>query len=415
MLKRRFVLYIIVCFIVALIPISYVGYKAYQKHVEFNAFMSNALVLNRSIEEPVDHSSHDHAHEKVDSPSVVEVPNGEYVYDINGMPVFSKEILGQDVLDKAAWMLHGTMSASVEQQIKNLPDLSGYVAQRVVTPDGQVRSVLVPEEHQYKEGDAIHESEIMPVPAFIEAKLIEPPKKVIIWQDVEYPYPDEYYKIEDRFERELYIEKFGESLERSIPMEEVDKKIAAGEISLSELSKYARQSIEHEDKLLERANMLSPTPTGVSDTPPVKVRFLNDGPPQAGWERKLKSKHHSDSEESLPLDTETASFGSNVPRSPSSLSGKVESPPAQKSVKDIEKQLTPAGIETELSGELSTDPFDKAQQLIDQYGTAEGLRRLKEMDPEAARRFEQERRGAPSRDVPKGHTHPDGQSHDDSR
>ena len=80
----------------------------------------------------------------------------------------------------------------------------------------------------------------------------------------------------------------------------------------------------------------------------------------------------------------------------------------------IEKQLTPAEIEAELSQGLPTDPADKAQQLTDQYGREEGLRRLWEMAPETARQFERERRGAPSREVPSGHTHPDGQSHDDS-
>ena len=88
-------------------------------------------------------------------------------------------------------------------------------------------------------------------------------------------------------------------------------------------------------------------------------------------------------------------------------------------IADIEKQFTPElpiteSVEAKLSERLSPDRFDKAQQLIDEYGTAEGLRRLREMDPEAARQFERERRGAPSREVPSGHTHPDGQSHDDS-
>ena len=41
---------------------------------------------------------------------------------------------------------------------------------------------------------------------------------------------------------------------------------------------------------------------------------------------------------------------------------------------------TPVGV--------SPERFDKVQQLIDQYGTAEGLRRLRESDPEAARQFE---------------------------
>ena len=52
---------------------------------------------------------------------------------------------------------------------------------------------------------------------------------------------------------------------------------------------------------------------------------------------------------------------------------------------------------------------EEVKQFFDQYGTVEGLRRLREMDPEAVRQFERERRGAPSRDAPKGHTHSNGQ------
>lgn len=56
---------------------------------------------------------------------------------------------------------------------------------------------------------------------------------------------------------------------------------------------------------------------------------------------------------------------------------------------------------------LPKEQREQAQQLIDQYGTEEGLRRLREMDPEAARQFEsdksrpgQERRPPPAREVP---------------
>ena len=66
----------------------------------------------------------------------------------------------------------------------------------------------------------------------------------------------------------------------------------------------------------------------------------------------------------------------------------VKPTPSPQSMADIEKQLTPEGIEAKLSQGGSTDIFDKAQQLIDQYGTAEGLGRLRESDPEAARQFE---------------------------
>ena len=59
--------------------------------------------------------------------------------------------------------------------------------------------------------------------------------------------------------------------------------------------------------------------------------------------------------------------------------------------------LVPAG-----SGwnRLSPSQREQAKQLFDQHGTEEGLRRLRESDPEAARQFERERRPVPSRDVP---------------
>ena len=67
--------------------------------------------------------------------------------------------------------------------------------------------------------------------------------------------------------------------------------------------------------------------------------------------------------ETLPVDTEGI-------LSPSDLSRVGESIP--QSVTDLQKQLTPQGIESELTEGLSTNPADKAQQLIDQYGTEEG-------------------------------------------
>ena len=81
-------------------------------------------------------------------------------------------------------------------------------------------------------------------------------------------------------------------------------------------------------------------------------------------------------------------IGPDVPRSPSDLPDMVKPTPSPASVADTEKQLIPEGIEAELSEGLSPDLFDKAKQLIDQYGAEEGLRRFREMDPDAARRFE---------------------------
>ena len=67
---------------------------------------------------------------------------------------------------------------------------------------------------------------------------------------------------------------------------------------------------------------------------------------------------------------------------------------------ELEKQLAPEGIEAELTEGLSADRFDKVQQLIDEYGREEGLRRLRESDPDVARRFERRQRpAAPSADA----------------
>ena len=49
---------------------------------------------------------------------------------------------------------------------------------------------------------------------------------------------------------------------------------------------------------------------------------------------------------------------------------------------------------------LSSEQREQAQQLIDQYGSEEGLRRFREIDPEAAQQFDRERRPPPAREVP---------------
>ena len=59
---------------------------------------------------------------------------------------------------------------------------------------------------------------------------------------------------------------------------------------------------------------------------------------------------------------------------------------------------TPAaakGVEANGWEGLSPEQREQAKAFFDQYGTEEGLRRFREMDPEAARQFERERRESP--------------------
>ena len=89
--------------------------------------------------------------------------------------------------------------------------------------------------------------------------------------------------------------------------------------------------------------------------------------------------------------TDTAS---EAPVSASFLPEIVESMPSRRSETGStvsNKMPTPPPLES-IGEQLSLERFDKARQLIDEYGTEEGLRRFREMDPEEARQFERERR-----------------------
>ena len=62
---------------------------------------------------------------------------------------------------------------------------------------------------------------------------------------------------------------------------------------------------------------------------------------------------------------------------------------------------------------LSSEQRENVKQLFDEYGTEEGLRRLRTMDPEAARQFDRQRPAESPRDVPPNDGYSDGQSTDE--
>ena len=68
--------------------------------------------------------------------------------------------------------------------------------------------------------------------------------------------------------------------------------------------------------------------------------------------------------------------------------------------------MTAESVEFQPQTPLSVERFNKARALIDEHGATEGLQRLRESDPDAARRFDRERSGAPERDVPDGRQPP---------
>ena len=434
MLKRRFLAYIVGACIVAFLFVSYISYRAYQNHVEFKAFMSNTQSFNRSIKGHHVHSSKDHVHhaeglsvaskpDQIGETGQVEfgqvhtynlTPDGEYVYEIGGFPHYYDGPQPQEVIELHEWIATGKMTPAVEVQLKFREMLREQekhnVAQHVVTPDGILHQVIVPRHSQYEEGDAILKSELDPP---ILREEVQNPKRggdKLIIEGVEYPIPDEFQAIADPYEREEYTNKFAASLELGISMAEVEKKVAKGELDFS-LSEDAKRHVDEWLAMVERSKMTWPEIPPLSDKPPVKVRFLPDDGENVrpGWmqKQKLQALNVEQSiltggeifdEESTNEDASGASVRSDIPPAPSDLPGMVESPPSRPSEAGGEaSNRTPTppttkSVETELREQLSPERFDKAQQLIDQYGGEEGLRRLREMDPDAARQFEREQR-----------------------
>ena len=424
-LIRRFVFPTLALF--GLFLIFYFVYVAHHNHVELERHMvevqdflsqdsspsslskdtSNRRTEVRRTASEDGHAHHSHAgHE-----------DHEHVYMVNSMPIESNLPLGQDSIELYEWIRTGKMTPAIEEQLRLHALDKKNVIQRVVAPDGKLHQVIVPRDSQYEEGDAILRSELDPPQ--LSPVSIELSTPVVTIKGVEYSVPDEYHALVDKYAREEYVHKFMWSIENGVSMADVEKKVAKGELDFS-LSEDDKKYVDEQAVMMERSKMLTPEIPPLSDKPPVKVSFLpEDGENERpGWMQKQelnvwqsilaeegKGSREIFDEERINQDASSAPVHPDVPRSPSDLSRVVESTPSDPNVANIEKQLTPQGTEAELSEGLSTDSFDKAQRLIDQYGAEEGLRRLREMDPEAARQFEsvprpgREQRNPPARDT----------------
>lgn len=444
MLKRRFIPYIVGFGIVVSLFVFYAGCRAYQNHVEFKHFISDAQAFNRSVAGQYDHASHDHTHSgetsdprneagRAESEHAHEhhrTEDGKYVYEIGGRIYSMDQPLNQQAQETLEWVHTGKRTPLVEALLNDMErsrkQSKLLVVQQVIAPDGKRHQVIVPRHSQYEEGDALLKSELDPDPALVEGVGQQSEQKLTI-KGVEYPMPDEYYAIQDPYERLEYTNKFSASIELGISMEDVEKKVAVGELNVS-LSDEEKRHLDQREIANERRKMLKPVVPEPSDRLPVKIRFLpEDGNIEPGWSRKNRKTRLQSWERDIEREesvfnesginefSDFSTVGSDVPVSPSDLPDIVKPTPSPPSVTDIEKQFSPEGIEAKLTEGLSTSPADKAQQLIDQYGTEEGLRRLRESDPDAARRFEQGRRPSePSRDAPQDDGYSDDPSPDDS-
>ena len=254
--------------------------------------------------------------------------------------------------------------------------------QFIETPDGKISVVYTPPHMPIKAGAAIPEPPTDTIDT-IQQFWDELKRTGDGWFTVN---PEDVPDHVPESEREAYMEKIVEAAEMGISVEELERRLASGELIIE----YAPLTPEDE-------KMLDAHFAGI------ERRSLPDG------EHKPLSHAATNtvSEASFPVDTDPVSEGS-IPHDTdaaqvrpdvlSALDNSMVKPISPQSVADIEKQFSSEGIKAELTEGLSSDRFNKAQQLIDQYGTEEGLRRLREMDPEAARRFESDKSSPPFRE-----------------
>ena len=399
MLNRRLIPYFIVVGIGVLLSVCYMGYREYQKHVEFEAFMakvqatldkdSNPSLVSARTEQMesnlqgISTSSSVTTHQK---PSNMPQPedfmatyqrlsNMPSPIDTLGEPVKVAVVSSAETDEEPVDM------AELPPEIRaQLPDPDAPMKPlRVQTPDGNIRVILVPAGIDYNEVDIALSEEIANSPA---ARVLGRFDKVGSVRDSEIPEGET---------AESYIDKKRWSTVLGVSIEEVGKMMERGHIQRRNVSRSPVVEFPIEELIGDDHHHQS---SGSID------EALPSGEHQSKvpvFDRRLFE------------DTQRAPVRSDVPVSPLDPPDMVK-PISPQSVEDIEKQLTPEGIEAELSQGLSPDRFNNAQQLIDQYGTEEGLRRLRESDPEAARQFERERRPVPSRNAPDG-----GQSESESK
>ena len=340
--------YLIAVGILVLFFVSFFGYRAYQGNRDFEDFMSKARALQQSIDKDTLSSDNTEAdtegeHHANDLQEGDSIPTVEVMKHKKAEPGPNSRFVPADK----------------DMKSKRSFTPAEMVKKRVRTPDGETRTIWLPPGYDVKDGDGASEDLFnrLPPPNF-EAAMA----KGIGIKNSDVPEGESIHShISDHFLSNLY----------GISVEEVRKRRENGDV-LMQVKHIEIHPIAHPvEEFIDNEPLSSPVPENVSS---------------GGTDE----------------DTDTATARSDVSASPSDLSRAVEPTPSPSNVADIENQLPPAGIESELTEGLSVERFSKAQQLIDKYGSEEGLHRLREIDPDAARQFEQRHRPVPASDVPGG-------------
>ncbi len=377
MFKRRSTHYLIAAGILSLLSALYWGYRAYQSHVELDEFMSRAVSFQQSLGKDTQSGVDSTDSKNIQSRgNTVSLTSGVFT-DQTGQEKASGEGKSKKPVKvrimtpkEVALYSDGDPNAAVRVESQPRPPVPDgtwindeHVSQWVELPDGEVVKTFAVPGMEIREGDRVS-------PQYIENVKDEEGNYIEI--------DGERYDISpetaaDEYAREYALQKIVWAKTLKTSVQEVEQMIATHELIVK---------LSHET--------MTPEETGINLNLLHAVR-----PDLYEVEQPL-----SVSSEIKPGEVEAwLNSSSPEPLLPGEVNRLL---PRQSNFPPVPSQ------ETDDRERLSPDRFDtalKLLKLIDEYGTEEGLRRLREMDPDAAQRFE--RRGTPSRDAPKGHTHPD--------
>lgn len=349
MFNRRFSLCLIVVGLIAFPSVYYIGYRTYQNHVDFKIFLSKVLAFQSSLDN--DHPGNTMGKALGQSNHLFPASQG-----IDAYPQPVKVRMAKPG-EKPKWELPEYM----RQQLKTSKSVTltpeNTTKQIVQTSDGKIHEVYVIRGMELKDGDLITEAILTRPRPLSEQEIAQIEAEALRFRNS--PSSDKivHFRKSDVPEGES-IEMYGfkrriAELE-GVSMTEVNRMIATGETRI-EMGPITDEIVVDSKDFLEKLGIEGASPESFRDE-----SRLSDTP--------------------IPIESNSES----LPMHPHSEDGAAH------------ETTTAESVETELEDQSSPKGFDKARQLIDEYGTEEGLRRLREMDPDLARQFESDKSRPPT-------------------
>lgn len=370
MFTRRVTPYLIAGGILALLSASFLGYRAYQSHVEFTEFMSEYGAFQQFLDKDTlpkaDATDWQTAQRRGNAAS----PTSSLATRLTGhsdthRANASKKPVKVRIMppEEVALYSDGDPNAAVRVESEPRPSVPDgtwtgdeLASQWVELPDGEVVKILAIPGMEIREGDRVS-------PQYIENSKDNRGNHIEmdgIRYDISTEADEEY-----AVRKMLWADTF------DVSVAEIERMIANRELIVK---RKGEPLTPEESEINANIVRLRRPDLYEADSSSNKSHIFSD---PENWEIE-------------PGGTDT---WVNEPLSEPIFPGEGERQPSVPS-----EPSTVLSKETESQEKLSPKRFEKAQQFINQYGPEEGLRRLRKADPDAARQFERERKPPPARD-----------------